>query len=315
MVARITRARNRLSSRVVAARSVVIAMALVVGACGASAPRLSRFARELPRAQESSALDEPTRALLGRSLGDHPTRERVHARLDFLALAPERLSADESRALLESTLDWIDWARRGDVPDWVEISVAERPTSTGDAALDLVAELGTPTPDPTPTAFERVGSAIRGTRRLLARSAPPSVIVAWRAAMASLHGASDECDAFGEEGAVAAALQELDDRVAHALNGPTVERTFYRAGVACHVSTLDGGSRLTRDDGEPFASSCWARGGDSEHACPEAAVDLPPDAERVVVVLVGGALQAERVVVVWRDDAWRVVSVELAWTT
>ncbi len=306
MVARIAGARNRLSSRAVDARSVVIGMALLC-ACGASAPRLSRFATALPRRPGASSFDEPTRALFERSLGDRPTRERVHARLELLAMAPDRLSADEARALLESTLDWLDWVRRGEVPDWVEVSTVEPVSEYGDILGELSA--------PVPTAFELVAAAVRGTHALLARGAPVEIAVAWRAAVRSLHGTSDECDLDGEQGALAAAVEELADRGAHALTGPPVERTFYRASVACHVAMLDGGVRFTRDDGEPFASSCWARGGEPEARCENDLADPSLPDERVVVLLVGGTSQAERVVVVWRDGAWRVVSVDLAWTT
>ena len=322
MVARIAGARNRLSSRAVDARRAVIGMALLC-ACGASAPRLSRFATVLPRGLGASSFDEPTRALFERSLGDRPTRERVHARLELLAMAPE-LSPDEARALLESTLDWLDWVRRGEVPDWVEVSVAERPTGSGDETADLLVSMTTPTPDPTPTSIERVASAIRGSRGWLARSASPELLRAWRAAMVSIHGAQDECSEADEEGALAVALEEMADRTGHDVAGPVLERTLTRASVACHVATLDGGIRLTRDDGEAFVLSCWARGGPPDRACSASpGAELASEAargvgeleseERALVVVIGSALQAERYVVVWRDGAWRVRSVDLAW--
>lgn len=321
-------------------RAGALGAALVL-ACG-GAPGLSRFALALPERHTPSVLSSDVRDVLEGSLGSRPTRERVDRRLALIDAAPTALTPDEARALIASTLDWVAWLRAGGVPDWVE------PVRSVGAEGDVLgAFLGELPRDAPASALDRITAAIRGTRSLVERADGGSeAIGAWRAAMIALHGTEDECGDDADEGALAAAIGAWRDARGGPLRAADDERNLLGAAVACHVATLDGGVRLSRDEGQPFARACWARGGSEDARCGpfglgrgrgadgEATDDGAPrqsettydleaswarsidairDAE-IVIVHVGTSSQAERIVVVRREGAWRTIAIELAWT-
>lgn len=140
------------------------------------------------------------------------------------------------------------------------------------------------------------------------------------------------CDERGEEGAVAAALR------AYAARYGLPAEVVSNPRVSCDVATIHGTQRIRVDASQVFARSCWARGGPTSHACegreearsstdgttydfeeelgygPRSFATGYTDAE-LVIVEVGNLEQAFVAVVAWREGAWRVVSLELAYTS
>lgn len=114
------------------------------------------------------------------------------------------------------------------------------------------------------------------------------------------------------------------------------------ARVNCDVTTRRGTQRIRANDAsQVFARSCWARGGPASDACEglEAAPSVPDTREsttydfedalahgpqafatgytdpELIVVEIGSYVQAFVAVVAWREGRWRVVSLELEYTS
>ncbi len=143
------------------------------------------------------------------------------------------------------------------------------------------------------------------------------------------------CEERGEEGAVAAALR------AYAARYGLPAEVVSNPRVRCDVTTIRGTQRIRTDASPVFARSCWARGGPASDAC-EGRQDVAPTSEarepttydfaddlgygpglfaagytdpELIVVEIGSYVQAFVAVVAWRERAWRVVSLGLAYTS
>lgn len=144
------------------------------------------------------------------------------------------------------------------------------------------------------------------------------------------------CEEHGEEGAVAAALR------AYAARYGLPSEVVSNARVNCDVTTTRGTQRIRANDASRvFARSCWARGGPASDAC-EGREDVATTSEargattydfaddlghgprlfatgyadaELVIVEIGNLEQAFVAVVAWREGRWRVVSLELEYTS
>ena len=140
------------------------------------------------------------------------------------------------------------------------------------------------------------------------------------------------CEERGEEGAVAAALR------AYAARYGMPSEVVSNPRVSCDVTTIRGTQRIRSDASPVFARSCWARGGPASDACegreevrsstdgasydfeeelgygPRSFATGYADAE-LVIVEIGSYVQAFVAVVAWREGRWRVVSLELEYTS
>lgn len=148
-----------------------------------------------------------------------------------------------------------------------------------------------------------------------------------------------ECAGDGEAGAVAAALRAYDSEL-------EVEHdwTLYNQVLQCTVTMERSVITLSPDAHpprrQPFAWSCWARGGPEDGQCGAfgegrgPAPEVPPEpslgrsfsrefalriaeleGDAVVIVTIGALSQAHQAFVVRDGGEWRVVQFHLAWTT
>lgn len=153
-----------------------------------------------------------------------------------------------------------------------------------------------------------------------------------------------ECAGDGEAGAVGAAMRAFLGWT----DGPALADSdaLYNEAVTCRIRR-DGGPLTVAPEvnassrREPFALSCWVRGGPADGQCQAfgrargVAPDVPPapasgsfDFERswllrmqsfegdaIVVVTIGWTAQGYQAVVARRDGRWEVVELDIAWTT